>query len=342
MKLFGNSNNAARTEKSRRQQTPPDRNKSKDSGIGRGRTALLIILGVLLAVLLTAGIFINAYVRPPVHLNSPVSDTAIDPDTALPFEREEGSQSTEQNGVYTILLAGTDRDGFRTDTIMLACLNTNRHRVSLISIPRDTIVETIDGVSKINSVFGTYGGGKEGMEALMLEVEDILGILPTGYVLVDLNAFVSLVDTVGGVEFYVPQDMHYDDPTQDLYIHLPKGYHHLDGKKAIQLVRYRSYAQADIQRTKVQQDFMRAVVSKCLSVESLGKIRDYCEIFDKNVLTNFSLGNLLFFAQELAKCDLSAAESETLPGSSVWVGDAACYRLNESEVTEIIKHHTEP
>ncbi len=336
MKLFGNSRKAARTENAARK-----RINSGTPSIGRGVKAILIILSVLLAILIAVGIFLSVFVRPPQTFEHPVSHTAIDPDTAKPVERTQ-DEKPMNTGVYTILLAGTDRDGTRTDTIMLACLNANKNRVSLISIPRDTLVETSDGSSRINSVFGTYGGGKDGMEALLLEVEDILGILPNGYVLVDLEAFVDLVDTVGGVEFDIPQNMHYDDPTQDLHIHLQAGYQHLNGKEAVQLVRYRSYAQADIQRTKVQQDFIRAVVAKCLSAQNIGKISDYCKIFDEHVLTNFSLGNLLFFAQELTKCDLGAAETETLPGTSVWVGDAACYKLRESEVKEIIEHHTEP
>ena len=344
MKIFGNSKKAARaTGTPARQDSPPaPREETEEKrGMSGGLKALIIVLSVLLLILAAAALFLKFYVRPPEVFREPISKTAIDPDTDLPVERPQPEQKKD-SGVYTILLAGTDRDGTRTDTIMLVCLNVNKNRVSLISIPRDTLVETRGGHGKINSVFGIYGGGKEGMEALMLEIEDVLGILPTGYILVDLEAFVQLVDTVGGVDFDLPQDMNYEDPTQDLYIHLQKGYQHLDGKKAIQLVRFRSYAEADIQRTKVQQSFMRALATQCLTLENLSKIREYCEIFEKYAHTNFSVGNLVYFAQELAKCDLGAAESVTLPGSSIWVGDEACYKLRESEVRQIIEHHTEP
>lgn len=348
MKLFGNSKRAARLAGADASERRQGRNLSdlseetdQQKKLGKGLKSLLIVLSVLLVLLLAIVLFLKVYVRPPDDFRHPISLDTIDPDTNLPVELPQEAPK-KSDGVYTVLLAGTDHDGTRTDTIMLVCLNVNKNRVSLISIPRDTLVETRGGRARINSVYGAFGCGKDGMEALMLEVEDVLGILPTGYVLVDLDAFVELVDTVGGVDFDIPQNMNYEDPTQDLYIHLQKGYQHLDGSKAIQLVRFRSYASADIQRTKVQQDFLRAVASKCLSVENIGKIRDYCEIFNKHVLTNFSVGNLLYFAQELAKCDLSTAESETLPGTSVWVGDAACYKLRESEVKKIIEHHTEP
>jgi LCP family protein required for cell wall assembly len=70
------------------------------------------------------------------------------------------------------------------------------------------------------------------------------------------DAFRETIDALGGVEFDVPQNMNYDDPQQGLSIHLKKGYQLLDGDKAEQLVRFRNYPMGDIDRTKVQFDFL--------------------------------------------------------------------------------------
>ena len=51
----------------------------------------------------------------------------------------------------------------------------------------------------------------------------ILGIPIDFYVKVNTRGFVRLVDAIGGVDFNVPVDMNYEDPTQDLYIHFSKG-----------------------------------------------------------------------------------------------------------------------
>ena len=56
------------------------------------------------------------------------------------------------------------------------------------------------------------------MTALKQEVNKLSGIYPDFYVLVEWKAVGELVDALGGVEFDVPYDMHYDDPEQDLYI----------------------------------------------------------------------------------------------------------------------------
>ena len=61
--------------------------------------------------------------------------------------------------------------------------------------------------------------------------------------------------------------MNYEDATQNLYIHLQKGMQHLDGEQAMGLVRFRKgYASQDIQRTKVQQEFLKALAKQCLSL----------------------------------------------------------------------------
>ena len=93
-----------------------------------------------------------------------------------------------QDGVYNILICGTDDDGTRTDTIIIAHLDANDHTVALLSIPRDTPVATGGGgLMKINSVYA--GGGKDGMERLAARLKDLLGFPVDGYVLVDLEAF---------------------------------------------------------------------------------------------------------------------------------------------------------
>ena len=157
------------------------------------------------------------------------------------------------------------------------------------------------------------------------------------------DAFVELVDLVGGVDFDVPMDMDYDDPSQDLYIHLKKGEQHLDGEQAMGLVRFRKgYATQDIQRTKTQQAFLQALARKCLSVVNLSKIGEMVTIFRENVTTDLTVGNLAYFAQELLRCDFETMFSYTLEGEAVMVNDASCYAVYLNKTLDVVNQYFNP
>lgn len=336
MKLFGNSHQAARIQDTKK---PCEASAGGWKSISKAKRVVIIVLAVLLLLTVAAGVFLKTFVKPPeptATILPGTSENTPEPDNTNNTEPDNGMKP----GFYNILLAGTDNDGLRTDTMMIARLDTVNDTVALMSIPRDTMIEYADGrIAKLNSVYGINGCGKKGMEALMLQLEEILGFMPSGYALVDLDVFVELVDAIGGVYYNVPERMYHNDPTQDLLIDLYPGEQLLDGNKAMQLVRYRGYAQADIQRTKVQQEFIIKVVKQCLSKP--GKLGDYIDIFSRNVTTNFTAGNLLFFGQELLQCNLSEMSSYTLPGRDVWT-DAAYYDLIEEEVKAIVDKDFNP
>lgn len=87
---------------------------------------------------------------------------------------------------------------------MLLSLDGRGRTARLLSIPRDTYVNAPYSLPKINSACGAAGGGAAGMEELVSQVEGLLGFRPDGYVMVDIDAFVEIVDIMGGVDFNVP------------------------------------------------------------------------------------------------------------------------------------------
>ena len=241
-----------------------------------------------------------------------------------------------RDGVYNILICGTDGDGTRTDTIIIAHLDANNHTVALLSIPRDTPVATGNGgLMKINSVYA--GGGADGMQRLAARLNSLLGFPVDGYVLVDLEAFKKTVDLVGGVDFDVPQDMNYEDASQNLYIHLQKGMQHLNGEQAMGLVRFRKgYASQDIQRTQVQQQFLKALAKQCLSVSSLTKLKEFADIFAEYVTTNLTTGNMVWFGKELLACDFDSMQAYTAEGAGAMINGASYYPLYAGRLLEIV------
>ena len=149
-----------------------------------------------------------------------------------------------------------------SDSMLLLRFDPNRDYVSVLSIPRDTkTVVPGRGVTKINSA--NYHGGP----ALAAEsVSNLLSdVTIDRYIRVNVQGIEKLIDALGGVNVYVPQDMKYTDHSQHLYINLKKGQQYLDGNKALQFLRFRYDAYGDIGRVQRQQTFMRALVEEALS-----------------------------------------------------------------------------
>ena len=329
---------------------------------GRQKGALGIVLALAVLIGLGVGIY-KTVVRPP-QKNEPVVETQpeaeetkepeiklptikhvvtkVDEDTGEEIEEELELPASHREGVYNILICGTDDDGYRTDTIIVAHLDEETHDVALMSVPRDTVVLTGNGgIMKINSVYA--GGGADGMARLSKRLGAMLGFELDGYVLVNLEAFRETVDLVDGVEFDVPQDMYYQDPTQNLHIDLKAGKQLLDGEKAMELVRFRKgYASQDIQRTKVQQEFLRALAKKVLSVSSLTKLKEFADVFSTYVTTDLTVGNMLYFAKALMQCDFDAMKTYTLEGEGAMINGGSYYPLYAGKLVQVVNESFNP
>ncbi len=362
MKLFGNRRGGSHTNRPDTAQShspsPSRKKKRRLTGTQRG---ILLLAGSVLILTATVYAVYKAVVRPveikqPEPTSETVGDgeafqaptiktveTTINHDTGEEVEIEVEIPASHKEGVYNILICGTDDDGTRTDTIMIGHLDVNDHSVALLSIPRDTLIDGDYSVPKINSVYGGAGKGEAGMEALKLTLAGMLGFEVDGYALVDLDAFIDLVDLVGGVDFEVPQDMDYDDPTQDLHIHFTAGMQHLDGQAAMEVVRFRKgYATQDIRRTEVQQAFMQVLAKQCLDEITLSKISGIADIFFENVLTDLTVGNIAYFGQELLKCDFDTMFTYTLEGEGVNIKGGSYYAIYLDRTLEVINEHFNP
>ena len=327
---------------------------------GRQKGALGIVLALAVLIGLGVGIY-KTVVRPP-QKTEPVVETQpeaeetkepeiklptikhvvtkVDEDTGEEIEEELELPASHRVGVYNILICGTDDDGYRTDTIIVAHLDEETHDVALMSVPRDTVVLTGNGgIMKINSVYA--GGGADGMARLSKRLGAMLGFELDGYVLVNLEAFRETVDLVGGVEFDVPQDMYYQDPTQNLHIDLKAGKQLLDGEKAMELVR-KGYASQDIQRTKVQQEFLRALAKKVLSVSSLTKLKEFADVFSTYVTTDLTVGNMLYLAKALMQCDFDAMKTYTLEGEGAMINGGSYYPLYAGKLVQVVNESFNP
>ena len=252
-----------------------------------------------------------------------------------------------KNIKLNVAVFGVDKDETRTDVAFVVHYDSEQESIQLISVPRDTRVDVCEevedllggryGVTKFNAVHA-YGGKEHGPEAAILQLEDLLGISIDHYVKINFDALVEIVDAVGGVEVDVPQDMYWNmADTGDITINLKKGLQTLDGDHALQLVRFRRYADGDVGRIQVQQLFLKALAEKVLSTESILKnMGDYIEVMYKHVDTDISLTDALKYANYITKIDMEKISMETLPGAGQYVGGVSYFIHDPAATRELV------
>lgn len=304
-----------------------------------GRIILMIIGFVLLfavTVVLTIG-FLT--IRPP-----DVSGKNTNSDKTTQVEERT-------DGRYSVLVVGTDDAGLNTDTILVASLDSKHNTACVMSIPRDTMSNVTRNVKKINAAYAA--GAKDGVgniDNLKKEISYLVGFPVDNYVVIDLTAFEELIDALGGVTIDVPRNMHYDDPYQDLHIHIDKGLQTLNGKDAIGFVRFRSdYAEGDLGRVKAQQMFIEALAKQVATPATVTKLPQLTDIVLDNMRTDLTYGELVWFVKEAVSVDMSTnLHMFTLPGIAETVKPNGSYQAlsyylpYEDEILEIVNAYFNP
>ena len=297
-----------REQQTQEQQKPP--RKKRGHGVLKAVLALVLILAIALGS-------VHFFVA-----KQPEAETGL---------------GARKAGCATILIAGTDEGGYRTDTMMLFSVNRATGSMSLVSIPRDTLIYCEYSVPKINSAYGWASGGEAGMEQLLMRVEEIIGFRPDGYVLVDLSVFEQLVDTMGGVTFNVPVDMHYSDPSQGLTIDLSAGEQHLNGEQAMQVVRFRSgYAMQDLGRVETQRAFLSAAIKQWTSFKGLLHLPAALKLVTQASKTDLTTRELVWLCESALLCSRGEIQTRTLPGTSSYIAGGSYYVLDAAGVCETI------
>lgn len=235
-----------------------------------------------------------------------------------------------------ILLMGVDTRGNkkneipRSDSMMVVSLDPVQKRMNVFSILRDTYTDIPDhGKNRINTAV------THGPKTAMRAVSDLLGIPIQFYVYTDFQGFIKLVDAVGGVDFHVEKDMTYESKADnhEYDISLKEGEQHLDGKTALQYVRFRHDALSDYSRTKRQRDFANAVVEKMKSTTSIMKLPSILEEVSPYIDTNLSVNDMWQLASVGYKSKMEA--SEQIPPMKLleekYIGRAAVLGVKSSD-----------
>ncbi len=209
-----------------------------------------------------------------------------------------------------ILVLGGDKVNGNTDTIMVLNYDPSTAKVNLLSIPRDTKVR-IEGKSrKINFAY-PHGGINLATET----ISNLLNININYFVYIDTSVFRDVIDELDGVNFYVPPGMDYDDPYQNLHIHLKEGNQKLYGKDAEGLMRFRHpnsfksspkalkeyYDGSDLKRIDMQQKFIKELIKQKANIFYLPKMGNVInKVFDK-IETNISISDALKLSNNITQ-----------------------------------------
>ena len=311
---------------------------------------MTIILCAVLAVVMSVTALCMIFVKPPdISTNGEEDETKTSED----LENEGTKPGIELGGerkedYYTFLVAGVDKDETRADVMMLVSYDVKNQDVNVMNIPRDTMVNTKRPVKKLN---GAYIGGPEQLKE---EVTNLLGVPIDRYVVVSFDGFVKIIDAIGGITFDVPMDMDYDDPTQDLHIHLKAGEQELSGEQALWLVRFRKnnngggYPGGDVQRIEMQKEFLKTVIKEVASFKNILKLNSIFDAVFENTTTDLTAGEIVWFGMRALSINTDEINMQTMPGYDKYLYEPdfghnqSYYIPNVEETLEYMNLHLNP
>ncbi len=174
------------------------------------------------------------------------------------------------------------------DMIILLRVDKENRKFVFCAIPRNTRVQ-VDGIyTQLGDVYSA-----KGIDFLVGKVTGLTGLQINYYATLDVGSVKACVDALGGVSYYVPEDMKYSDPDQNLEIDLKKGTQTIDGAKAVQLLRYAGYQSGDYARMNTAVDFLQKMFAKFTNVTYLSKAPELYKSLTRYITTNFSADDLL-------------------------------------------------
>jgi len=223
-----------------------------------------------------------------------------------------------------------------TDTMMLVRFDPPAKRVTVLSLPRDTYA-TIPGHGSLKLNAANPLGGPE---LAQNAVAGLLDISVDHYALVNVVAVQDLVNTLGGVEVYVPQEMDYDDRAANLHIHFKVGKQTMTGEQAMAYLRFRHDRIGDIGRVQRQQAFLESLLAKTKDPGVWLKAPQLFATLNANIRTSLSQSDLAELAGFMA--EKPEMVRLLLPGEFWNSGGLSYWRMNTAKAKALVDRYIQP
>ncbi|MFC5604133.1 LCP family protein [Sporosarcina koreensis] len=267
------------------------------------------------------------------------------PETKKSGGRAEAKVEPSKDNVSLLLIGVDDSEKrmqgdshSRSDALLVATFNPEEKSVKLLSIPRDSYVY-IPKVGYKDKITHAHAFG--GTHAAIESVEEMLDIPIDYYVKMNFNAFIEVVDALGGITVDVPYNRLEKDENDKNTIQLVKGQQQLlDGRHALALARTRKL-DSDLERGKRQQEILQAIIKEMVSVKSITKYGDVIEAVGDNMKTDMTFKEMTSF-WEYAKGGMPQIDTINLQGYDDWSTGVYYYKLNETDlanVSQLLKAH---
>lgn len=271
------------------------------------------VLIVLLVLLIAAAALAWAWVSGIERSMSVSEEDRADLEAALTEPAQEESEA-----FYALIIGSDAREGdgiSRSDVIMLARVDAANSCVTLVSIPRDTMIGRDDGsVEKINAAYN-YGPG-----STVREVSEFAGVDIAHYVEVDFEGLEEVVDALGGVTVNIPEDI----PAGNGGLSFSAGEQTLNGEQALAYARERyNVSGGDFGRAQAQRQIVGAIVSQVLA-SSPTDMPFLVTKLAESISTDLSVADIISYA-----LDLQGAEG----GLTIYSAAAPSYALDRGGVS---------
>ncbi|MCL2013870.1 MAG: LCP family protein [Oscillospiraceae bacterium] len=236
---------------------------------------------------------------------------------------------------------GTDR-GQLSDVTMMVCLDHKAKTMNFLQLPRDAYVGELASSGKINAIYGagvqTRQDGREGrgVQGVAYAFEEMFKINIDHYVVMQMDQFRDIVDSLGGVEVDVPKTVSYRGVT------VPGGKQQLTGKQAEILVRVRkAYPSGDYGRMDAQRAFMAGMFKKLFTMKKSEMAAKARELF-KFVKTDLSLKQIDYFSDEVKKVKEKDVKFFTAGGAAGRINGLSSILLAQNELCDMLNENFRP
>jgi LCP family protein required for cell wall assembly len=296
--------------------------------------AWVVIAGVLLGIVVLVGFVMVVALRAsaqtadefgldlaalPTPVDARIDYTGQTPRlrAGSPITLDDGSQITltpwDSESRVTVLLMGLDRRPgesgltYRTDSIMVVSYDPAANSLGILSIPRDLYVSVpgYSAMQRVNTalVLGELQSPGAGAQLAMQTIQYNLGIRVHESIIVDFEAFITLVDAVGGIQLDVVDPI-YDDLYPDMYggydpFYIDAGVQTLDGLNALKYARTR-HNDSDFERARRQQAVVFAIRDQVLNFDRLPSLivqsPSLLASLNQNVYTTLTLQEIIQLA----------------------------------------------
>ena len=257
-----------------------------------------------------------------------------------PQEEEQVTDAIKRendSSIYNFLVLGRDRVAGLCDVIILASINTDNGNISFMQIPRDTYFNSTEATyKKINGAYNSLGSSAAFRDALA----SALGIEIDYYLSLGLDTVSQMVDAISGIEVNIPTDMDYNDPEQNLSIHLKAGKQTLNGESAVQFIRYRSgYVTGDLGRIDAQKLFLNAFANKIADIGNPFALYNVFKLICTKGETNIKEKDLISIGIKCMKTKGGTLSYMTAPGEAIQSEKSGAwyYILSSSSMSDVLE-----